>query len=105
MNPLPHTHHVSTVKQLVAVAVGLTILTFLTVYIAKVVILPEPYGLIVALAIAVAKAFLVVAFFMNLYWDNKFHILLLITGFLFVALMVGVTLLDTLYRDDIMPTF
>ncbi len=72
---------------------------------AKVIVLPEPFGIIVALTIALAKAFLVGAFFMNLYWDTKFHVLLLVGSFLFFFLMVGVTLLDTLYRDDAIPSF
>lgn len=105
MNTPAHEHHISTMKQLLYVALGLTFLTFLTVFLAKVIVFPEPYGVIIALSIALAKAFLVAAFFMNLYWDTKFHVLLLIAAFLFFFLMVGVTLLDTLYRDDVIPSF
>ncbi len=98
-------HHISSTKQLLMVAIGLALLTFLTVFMAKVIALPEPYGVIVAISIAIVKAFLVVAFFMNLYWDNKFHALLLITAFLFFLLMISITLLDTLYRPEIIPSF
>lgn len=105
MSTQAHEHHISTTKQLLMVALGLTFLTFLTVFLAKVVVLPEPYGVIVAISIAIVKAFLVGAFFMNLYWDSKFHVLLLITAFLFFLLMISVTLLDTLYRPEIIPSF
>tara|TARA_R110002096_G_scaffold170131_12_gene342296 strand:+ start:21439 stop:21756 length:318 start_codon:yes stop_codon:yes gene_type:complete len=105
MSTHKHEHHISSPKQLWAIGIALTFLTLLTVVLAKVVILPAPYGIIVALSIACVKAFLVAAFFMNLYWDSKFNVLLLLAAVVFFALMVGVTLLDTLYRVDVIPSF
>ncbi len=99
-----HEHHVSTAGQLWAVGIALTILTGLTVGLAFVEI-PAPFDIIVALTIAFGKAFLVAAFFMNLYWDTKFNSMLLVGALAFFILMVAITLLDTLYRVEVVPSF
>ncbi len=99
-----HEHHVSTAGQLWAVGIGLIILTGITVGLAYVPI-PAPFDVVVALSVAFFKALLVCAFFMNLYWDTKFNTMLLIGAFAFFILMVAVTLLDTLYRIDVVPSF
>lgn len=99
-----HEHHISSPKQLWAIAIALIILTFLTVGLSAISI-PAPFDILTAIFIAVGKAFLVAAFFMNLYWDTKFNSMLLIGAFLFFILMVSVTLLDTLYRVDVVPSF
>ncbi len=105
MSEHKHEHHISTAGQLWAVGIALFILTILTVVLAKFVAIPAPFDIITAMSIAVVKAFLVAAFFMNLYWDVKFNAMLLIMAFCFFILMVSVTLLDTLYRNDIVPSF
>ncbi|HCD52375.1 MAG TPA: hypothetical protein DEQ34_08005 [Balneolaceae bacterium] len=99
-----HTHHIATAKQLWTVGIALVILTLLTVVVSNLPI-PSPLDIIVALSIALVKAFLVAAFFMGLYWDVKFNSMLLIGAVVFFILMVSVTLLDTLYRDDVVPSF
>lgn len=100
-----HEHHISTAGQLWAVGITLFILTILTVILAKFVAIPAPFDVITALSIAFVKAFLVAAFFMNLYWDVKFNAMLLIAALAFFILMVGITLLDTMYRNDVVPSF
>jgi cytochrome c oxidase subunit 4 len=100
-----HEHHVSSAGQLWAIGIALTILTILTVVLAMFVEIPAPFDVVVALTVAFFKAFLVCAFFMNLYWDTKFNTMLLIGAFAFFILMVAVTLLDTLYRVDVVPSF
>ncbi len=100
-----HDHHVSTPGQLWAVGIALIVLTILTVVVARYIHLPYPFNIITALTIAFAKASLVAAFFMNLYWDVKFNTMMLIGALAFFILMVGVTLLDTLYRVDVVPSF
>ncbi len=97
-------HHVSTAKFLWGVAIALLFLTFLTVAAAW-MHFPEPWNVIVKLGIAVVKAFIVAAFFMNLWWDTKFNALLLFMSILFLFIFVGITLLDTLYRTDPIPGF
>jgi cytochrome c oxidase subunit IV len=97
-------HHISSAKFLWGVAITLFILTFITVAVTWIQI-PEPWNVVVAIAIAVVKALVVMAFFMNLYWETRFNILVIVMGFAFFVLMVGLTLLDTLYRVDPVPAF
>lgn len=97
-------HHISSDKTLLGVAGGLLILTILTVAV-HYLQLPNPWSIIVAMGIAIFKATLVALFFMNLYWDKRFNLMLLITSLVFFGLLVGLTLIDTLYRVDVMPSF
>jgi len=97
-------HHISSAKFLWGVGISLFILTFLTVAVTWIQI-PEPWNVVVAIAIAVVKALIVAAFFMNLYWDSKFNIMLFVMSIVFFALLIGITLLDTMYRTDPVPTF
>lgn len=97
-------HHISTDKTLLGVAGGLFILTILTVVV-HYLQLPDPWSIIVAMGIAIFKATLVALFFMNLYWDTRFNSMLLISSILFFILLVGFTLLDTLFRPEVAPAF
>lgn len=97
-------HHISSAKFLWGVGISLFVLTFLTVAVTWIQI-PEPWNVVVAIAIAVVKALIVAAFFMNLYWDSKFNIMLFVMSIVFFALLIGITLLDTMYRTDPVPTF
>ncbi|MCH2450680.1 MAG: cytochrome C oxidase subunit IV family protein [Gracilimonas sp.] len=100
-----HEHHISTAGQLWAVGTTLFILTIITVVVAKFVAIPPPFDVVTAISIALIKAFLVAAFFMNLYWDVKFNAMLLIMAVIFFLLMISITLLDTMYRNDVVPSF
>ncbi|MFD2532030.1 cytochrome C oxidase subunit IV family protein [Gracilimonas halophila] len=100
-----HEHHISTAGQLWAVGTALLILTIITVVVAKFVAIPPPFDVVTAISIALVKAFLVAAFFMNLYWDVKFNAMLLIMAVIFFLLMISITLLDTMYRNDVVPSF
>ncbi|MFH5885125.1 cytochrome C oxidase subunit IV family protein [Halalkalibaculum sp. DA3122] len=97
-------HHISSDKILLSVAGALFILTIVTVgvhYLA----LPHPWSIIVAMIVAVMKASLVALFFMNLYWDAKFNSMLFIASILFLGLLVGLSMLDTLFRTNPIPGF
>ncbi len=98
------THHISTFSTLVTVAGALLLLTFLTVSVTWFNI-PEPFNVIVAITIAVVKAAAVAMFFMNLYWDTKFNSIIILIAVLFLAIMVVITLLDTLFRDAGFPIY
>lgn len=87
-----HSHHVVPFWQLMAVFIALLILTVVTVAIAKVDL--GDMNLFVAMLIACIKAAVVAAFFMHLYWDAPFNAISLVAGVLFVALFVGLSLLD-----------
>jgi cytochrome c oxidase subunit 4 len=97
-------HHISSAKFLWGVGASLFVLTFLTVAVTWVQI-PEPWNVVVAIGIAVVKALVVVAFFMNLWWDSKFNSMLFVMSIIFFLLLIGITLLDTLYRVDPVPSF
>jgi cytochrome c oxidase subunit IV len=92
-------HHIISLKYLLGTAFGLLILTILTVAVYFIHI-PYPFNIIVALGIATLKATLVAAFFMGLYWDKKINTMALLFSFLFFFIMVGITMLDTMFRDD-----
>jgi cytochrome c oxidase subunit IV len=51
-------------------------------------------NLIVAMVIATVKAGLVVTFFMHLFWDKKFHLILFLTAVLFVILFLSMSITD-----------
>lgn len=97
-------HHISSAKFLWGVATALFVLTFITVAVTWIQI-PAPWNVVLAISIAVVKALIVAAFFMNLYWDSKFNIMLFIMSVVFFGLLIGITLLDTLYRTDPIPSF
>ncbi|MFO7798331.1 cytochrome C oxidase subunit IV family protein [Rhodohalobacter sp.] len=97
-------HHISSAKFLWGIAIALFFLTFITVAVTWIEI-PEPWNVVVAIAIAIVKALLVLLFFMNLYWDSKFNSLLFVFSIIFFLLLIGITLLDTMYRVDPIPAF
>lgn len=94
------THHISSLNTLLSVAGALLVLTFLTVAVTWINI-PHPFNVIVAITIAVVKAALVALFFMNLYWDTRLNAIVFLLSILFLAIMVTITLLDTLFRDSV----
>lgn len=97
-------HHVATDKLLLGVFGALLVLTGLT-YGVHYLHLPDPWSIIVAMAIAALKASLVALFFMHLYWDEKFNTMILITAFIFLTLLVSFSFLDFLSQPEIHPSF
>ena len=97
-------HHISSARFLWGIGIALLALTAITVG-ATQFHFPEPWNIVVAIALASVKALLVVTFFMNLYWDSKFNSMLLVMGMLFLMLLFGITLLDTMFRVDPVPGF
>ncbi len=64
--------------------------------------LPSPFHLLVALAIACGKSMLVVLFFMHL-WDHPgANRLVFATSVFFVALLIGLVVLDNATRFDLL---
>jgi cytochrome c oxidase subunit 4 len=88
--------HVLPVHMLVGVLFTLLLLTIATVSVTS-FDLGQQGNLIVAMLVATVKASLVVAFFMHLAWDNKFHLILFLTSVLFVILFLSVSVTD---RDE-----
>ena len=89
-----HGPHVVPKRLLIAVFAALVVLTFITVGVTY-FDFGRTVNVWVALGIAVAKATLVALFFMHLRWDSPFNGLVCMTAFFFVALFIGITVLDT----------
>ena len=102
---LPRFNHPVSTTMLLGVFVSLIALTILTVLTSAywdASGLPEDFAFPVAMIIATAKGFLVCAFFMHMWWDKKFNVLAFLSSMLFVALFIGLTLMDTKhYQEDI----
>lgn len=91
-------HHIPSAKLLLTIGGSLFILTVLTTVV-HFLHLPQPWSLIAALIIAAAKASMVVFVFMGLWWDEKFNLMILVASVAFVGLLVGISLLDVLFRN------
>ena len=92
MSPQPIAHIVP-LKLLLRVFFALVILTVLTVTVSEFNF--GKWNLFIALSIAVAKASLVVLFFMHLFWDKPFNAIVFIGCLIFVCLFIGLALLDS----------
>jgi len=87
-----HRHHVVPPRVYLAVFAALMIFTFLTVEAAR-----YDFGLlntVVAVSIAVIKATLVVLFFMHLKYSPRLTWLTVGAAFLWLAMLLGITLSD-----------
>ncbi len=93
--------HVVSLKMLLGVFGALMVLTVLTVS-ATAIDLGPSMNLIVAMGIASVKAALVMAIFMHLWWDKKYHLLVFLTSVLFAALFIMLALQDRReYQPDV----
>lgn len=95
----PHAHHITPFKTLATVFGALVFLTLLTVFTSRLDL--GVMNIPLALAIALTKGTLVVAFFMALKYDNKVNALVLTVGTLFVIVFLVFTLFDTVFRGDL----
>lgn len=98
-----HGHHIIPVKTYVGVLIGLLIGTFLTVWVAQYHF--GEWNMVVAMAIATAKASLVLLFFMHLKYDNMMNRVIFGSGFLFLLLLAGFSFMDILTRFKIIGQF
>lgn len=94
-----HAHHIIPTSLLFKVFGGLIVLTILTVAAAQVDL--GALNVPLALAIAGAKAGLVVIFFMGLKYDKSVNTLIFSVGIIFVVIFLLFTLLDTAFRGTL----
>jgi cytochrome c oxidase subunit 4 len=85
--------HTTPVWLLIAILGLLLVLTVLTVSVTSFDLGSEG-NLVVAMVIATIKAALVVTFFMHLFWDKKFHLILFMTSVLFLILFLSMATTD-----------
>lgn len=96
-----HTPHVSSRKMYFGVFAALLILTLATVLVAEVDL--GVMNDVVALGIAVTKAVLVLLFFMHVRYSTRLTALTAVGGFLWLAILIGITLADYFSRGATMP--
>jgi cytochrome c oxidase subunit 4 len=85
--------HIVPPRVLLGVYGVLIVLTVATVAITSVNL--GPLNIWAALGIAVAKAAFVVLYFMHLRYDKPFNAVVLISALLFVAVFIGIAMMDT----------
>ncbi len=96
---MAHGHHIIPLRTLSMVFGALLFLTVITVITAQI-----DLGLLnipLALAIAGAKAILVVFVFMALKYDNRVNLLTVVLGVVFVVVFLVLTLADTEFRGSL----
>ena len=91
-------HHIISMKVYIIVFVSLLFLTVITVFSAQIDL--GSFNIILALLIATVKSSLVLLFFMHLYYDNKVNLALILGSVVFLALFIGLTMIDVTRRQD-----
>ena len=92
--------HITSVRLLVGVWVALMVGTWLTVSATYVDL--GALNIWIGLAIATGKAVLVGLYYMHLRWDKPFNAFVFISAFAFLALFVGITLMDTAHYQQVL---
>jgi cytochrome c oxidase subunit IV len=96
--------HVVPLWLLLAVALTLVLLTWVTVAVTYVDL--GKFNLVLALIIAGVKAFLVALFFMHLRWDRPFNGIVFLGAIAFVVLFISFAMLDTTqYQPNIIENY
>ncbi|HEY0009349.1 MAG TPA: cytochrome C oxidase subunit IV family protein [Tepidisphaeraceae bacterium] len=96
--------HVVSPLILIGVFAALMVLTIITVAVTA-IDLGYKANLIVALAIALVKALLVIAYFMHLRYDSLFYTAIVAGCMIFIAVFIFTTMLDTeQYHPIVQPT-
>ncbi len=90
------TEHIVTKKQYTLIFGILMLLTLATTAIGMIDL--GRLNVVVALVIATIKALLVVLFFMHIYWSSKLNKLVVVSGVVWLALLLWLTLTDIFSR-------
>ena len=90
------TEHIVTKKQYALIFAILMLLTLATTVIGMIDL--RRLNVVVALVIATIKALLVVLFFMHIYWSSKLNKLVVVSGVVWLALLLWLTLTDIFSR-------
>ena len=91
--------HIVSKKMYFVIFGALMVLTAITVFAANIDLGSEKLNTIVALAIAVTKAMLVILFFMHVRYSSRLTWVVVAGGFLWLFIMVALTMSDYLSRD------
>jgi len=88
--------HIVSIRLYLAIFAALMLLTALTVWVAFIDL--GSLNVVVALAVAVTKATLVILFFMHVKYSSRLTWLVVVSGFVFLAIMIGFTMSDVVSR-------
>ena len=88
--------HVTPKRTYFAIWAALLVLTYATVAVSRIEL--GRFNSVVALTIAVCKALLVVLYFMHVRYSTRLTKLVVVGGFLWLALMIGLTMTDEVTR-------
>jgi cytochrome c oxidase subunit IV len=88
--------HVTPRRTYFAIWAALLVLTYATVAVSRIDL--GRLNTIAALTIAVAKALLVVLFFMHIRYSSRLTKLVVVGGFMWLALLIGLTMADEVTR-------
>lgn len=94
----PHVLPLSTYLKVFGALLALTVITVAASYVDM-----GEWNVVVALAIATTKATLVAVIFMHLFWDAKFHSLILISTVMFITIFMTFTSFDLFHRGNADP--
>lgn len=89
--------HIVSIKTYITIFVLLMILTGLTVWVAYFDL--KQWNAVVAMTIAVTKGLLVVLFFMHVKYSSRLTMVFVAAGFVWLIIMVALTLSDYLTRQ------
>lgn len=92
----PHQHHVIPIRVYLAIFALLMVFTGITTAIAFVDL--GPLNNVIMLTIAITKATLVILYFMHVRYSDKVVWLLAGSGFLWLAMMIVITMSDIMTR-------
>jgi len=95
------TEHITSPKLYIAIFLALMVLTAITILVAFQDL--GPFNDIAALAIAITKASLVVLYFMHVRHSSPFTKLVVVSGFVWLAFLIALTLADYFTRGWIRP--
>ena|SRR5687767_9519756 len=95
-------HHVAPISMYLAVFGALIVGTILTVVVAKYDL--GPLNNIVMLAVAIAKALLVVLFFMHVRWSSRLTWVVAASGFFWLLILFTITMSDYMSRGWVAGT-
>lgn len=88
--------HITPKRIYYAIFAALLTLTYVTIAVSRVDL--GPFNTVVALTIAVTKAVLVVLFFMHLRYSTRLTKLVVVAGFVWLAILIGLTMSDIATR-------
>jgi cytochrome c oxidase subunit IV len=89
-------HHVASIRLYLTIFAALIVGTLVTVLVARYDF--GPYNNIVMLTVAIAKATLVVLYFMHVRWGSRLTMVIAVSGFFWLLIMFSFTMMDYVSR-------